>query len=199
MNRTFIAMAGIAGLMIAAPALAQDAAKPAAPAADQDAGPDDAMPMMGKMGHRGMMRHGGMMARIDADGSGDVSADEFAEMGVGQLIKADTNGDGELSVDEIQTAMEARRKERMAEMYKRRFDVDGDGKITVAELKSQQGKRFAMLDSNDDGSISPDEFRKMHHMMGRGGMDDMDDDAGGRGDRGGHGKRHGGWHGWWNR
>lgn len=199
MNRTLIALAGVAGLMIAAPVLAQDAAKPAPPSADQDMGPDDAMPMMGQMGNRGMMRRGGMMARMDADGSGSVSPEEFADIGVGQLIKADTNGDGELSVDEIQTAMEARRKERMAEMFKRRFDVDGDGKITVAELKSQQDKRFAMLDANDDGSISPDEFRRMHHMMGRGGMDDMGGDFDGRGDRDGHGKRHGGWHGWWNR
>ncbi|WP_158284932.1 EF-hand domain-containing protein [Hoeflea marina] len=190
MNRTLIAMAGIAGMMIAAPALAQDATAPATPSAEAGANPDATAPIPGKMGKMG---HGGMMARLDADKSGDISSDEFADIGVGRLVKADSNGDGELSIDEIQTAMEAQRKERMAEMYKRRFDINGDGKITVSELTSQQDKRFALLDSNDDGSISPKEFRKMRHMMARGGMDG---DFDGRGGRGGGRKHHGGAHDW---
>jgi Ca2+-binding protein (EF-Hand superfamily) len=167
-----LALVSLAAIAITVPALAQDAAAPGATSADAPPPPG---------------RHGRMLQRFDTDGNGLISADEFAGIGVGHLIEADTDKDGELSVAEIKAAMDKQREERMAEMFKRRFDVDGDGKITVAELKDRQDKRFALLDANNDGSLSREEFAKARDMMGgrHGGRD------GPRG--GGH---HGGWHKW---
>lgn len=162
---TLTALSGIAALFIAVPGFALDS----------DSGKGS--------GHKDGMKHHGarMMERVDTDSDGKISAEEFAEIGTGNLIKADTDGNGELSVDEIETAMEAQRKKRMERMFLRRFDVDGDGKITVAELKDRQDKRFALLDADNDGSLTSDEFRKARREFGR---------MHGRG----HGKR-GGWMG----
>jgi len=160
------ALTGIAALFMAGPVLALDSGS-------------------GKgWGQKGSMKHHGArtMERVDTDSDGKISADEFSEIGTGNLIKADTDGNGELSVDEIQTAMEARRKQRMERMFLRRFDVDGDGKITVEELKDRQDKRFALLDADNDGSLTSDEFRKANREFGR------------MHHRGSHGKR-GGWMG----
>lgn len=165
-----LAITSLAALALTIPVFAQDAPAPGATA--------ESPPPPG--------RHGRMLDRFDANDDGAISAEEFAGIGVGDLLAADVDGDGELSVAEIKAAMDKRREERMAEMFKRRFDVDGDGKITVAELKDRQDKRFALLDANNDGQISRDEFAKMRGLMG-----------GHHGGRDGKGRHHGGgWHDW---
>jgi len=154
-------LAGLAALVCATPATAQE--EPG-------------------RGGRDMPR---MLDRFDTDDSGAVSLDEFSEGRMGDILASDANGDGELSTDEIMAAMEARRKERMAQMIRRNFDVDGDGKITVAEIRDRQQKRFALLDADNDGSISPDEFRRGREIM-------RDMTGGGHhGMGGGHRGRHG--------
>jgi Ca2+-binding EF-hand superfamily protein len=39
-----------------------------------------------------------------------------------------------------------------------RFDQNGDGKVTLQEMKSAAAQRFAEIDGNKDGRISQDEF-----------------------------------------
>ena len=188
MTKILTTFTGLAALLVAVPVYAQDA--------NSD---DDTMrPMMenggsmmedgGMMRHGGgMMRHGGrMMERLDTDDSGDISMEEFMNMGPARMAEADTNGDGEISFEEMKAAWEARREKRMEAMFKRRFDVDGDGKVTVAELKDRQEKRFALLDANNDGSISPEEFRKGRREMGWGGKHHRKGDDGHRGGWGKH-------------
>lgn len=192
MKKTLTAFTSLAALLVAIPVYAQDAELPdagadgvatetMAPAAESS--DDDERPR----GHR--MR---MMGRFDVDQDGSISAEEFAAMGIEDVIAADDDGDGEISFEEMKAAMEARRDERMRAMFERRFDVDGDGTITVSELQDRQDKRFALLDANNDGSLSPEEFRKAHRLLG--GHHGM------HGRRGGHGpSRDGGWHGGWDR
>tara|TARA_B100000949_G_scaffold233223_1_gene249157 strand:- start:1853 stop:2395 length:543 start_codon:yes stop_codon:yes gene_type:complete len=174
MTKTLTTLTGLAALLIAMPVYAQDA------------GPED-----GARKHRPMEHGGRMMQRFDTDDDGGLSMEEFMDIGPGDMADADADGDGEIAFDEMKAAWEARREKRMEAMFKRRFDIDGDGKVTVAELKDRQEKRFALLDANNDGSISPEEFRKGRRDMGMGmGKHHRKDDRGHHG--WGHG-RGGGW------
>lgn len=110
-----------------------------------------------KRGKRGMQQ---MIEKVDADKSGSISLEEFSNIGTGKMISADADGDGILSADEIHAEMEAERKRRLQERMTRRLDIDGDGTVTVAELKDMQAKRFAVLDKNSDGLLSEDELSK---------------------------------------
>ena len=174
---TFARKATIAGLIAALAATSSLAF--AQSGNDASSAPDTTVvePRSGDMpGMRGPGRSAGrMMERLDTDNSGDISAAEFSERRLGWLSEAD-DGDGVLSIEEITAAMEQRRQERREARLMRRFDIDGDGEITLEELETQQEKRFALLDRDNDGTLQRDEMRR-----------------GGR--HGGHGKHHGMRHG----
>ncbi len=46
------------------------------------------------------------------------------------------------------------------QMFFKRFDLNGDGKVTKAEFDKASAKFFAKMDANKDGVITRDEFRK---------------------------------------
>ncbi|MFZ1680560.1 MAG: acid-shock protein [Rhizobiaceae bacterium] len=110
--------------------------------------------------------------KADADKSGDVTFDEFANAMNAGIGMADANKDGTLTADEITAEIQKRMAERMAARIIERFDTDGDGKLTTAEVESRQKKAFAMLDRNDDGKIARDELPRRGH--GRDGKSWMD-------------------------
>ena len=56
--------------------------------------------------------------------------------------------------------MGARHQSRRAERMTRLYDTDGDGKITIAEINSDQARMFTALDVNGDKSMSVDEIRR---------------------------------------
>jgi len=142
-------LSGPALAIMAGAAFAQDNARPqTAPEAAQF-GQDRGGPPMKRR-----------LARLDQNKDGTISLEEFTDRG--QLQEADTNKDGVLSVDELATMIEKRRTERMAERLTRRLDVDGDGKVTLAELNNRAEKRFALLDSNNDGKLEANELRGKH-------------------------------------
>jgi Ca2+-binding EF-hand superfamily protein len=53
------------------------------------------------------------------------------------------------------------------------FDKDGNGALSIAEVRAGAQVMFAKVDTNKDGSLSQDEMRAHHRMMagahGRGG------------------------------
>src|SRR5690606_7145059 len=61
--------------------------------------------------------------------------------------------------------IQKREFERRARKMSRMLDVDGDGKVTIAELERQHEKRLALIDANDDGEISAQEMRRAHRFM----------------------------------
>ena len=58
-----------------------------------------------------------------------------------------------------------------------RLDADGDGKVSLAEMKKMTEERFAKLDANHDGFLVADEMHRGHgscdgeHGPGRGKQD----------------------------
>jgi len=88
-------------------------------------------------------------AEADANGDGQLSAEEMAAASEGRraermadriakrIEKHDANGDGTLSLEEATAAAQGSRLEEMFE----RFDADGDGNVTKAELEQAMEKR----------------------------------------------------------
>jgi len=112
-------------------------------------------------------REGRGFARLDADKDGFISLEESGSRRIDMLKAADTNGDGELSQEELVAHIQKREYERRARQMSRMLDVDGDGKVTIAEIERQHEKRLALMDTNDDGQISQDEMRRAHRFMGQ--------------------------------
>lgn len=95
-----------------------------------------------------------------------------------RFARLDSNRDGFVTRDEVRARTEARREQRgerraisadrrggggggmMAGFGVRAFaamDKDGDGRIALAEAQSGALQRFDRIDSNRDGTISPEE------------------------------------------
>lgn len=112
-----------------------------------------------------------MFDRLDADGDGTISVEEFGGVRLGMLREADADADGALTRDELQTYVMNRAFMRRAEAAARLLDIDGDGTVTLVEIEDHRGKRFALLDGNNDGTLSRDELQRgaMMLMRGRGG------------------------------
>lgn len=194
-------------------AFAQDSGTPAAEAPDGPlpGGPNGPRPG-GPRGKGGAF----LIERLDKDGDGKLSIEEFAVMSERPMDRFDADDDGSITSDEIDAAILERMVERRRQRILDRFDLDGDGTITAEEIQRQREKIFALMDRNDDGAVDAKEmrmFRKllgemggpgMHKGKGPGGpghhmgMGPKGPDGGRHGFRGGDdcGPRGGGHHGW---
>lgn len=148
------ALAAAAFTSLTAIAIAQTTSTPA-PAAPEAA---QTTPSADKADGKHGPRMGRRMARLDADNDGSISQDEFAT--ASRMTEADTNNDGEISQDEMIAMLQKRDYERRAEQMARRMDIDGDGKVTIAEIEQHRGKRFALMDRNNDGKLEGRELRR---------------------------------------
>ena len=170
----------LGALLLAPLSLLAQTTAPAAPTvAPSHAGHD-------KAGHRGM-RHGGL-ERLDTDNDGRISRSEFAtgqaEMAKRKAAHAqradkpqrapldfaaiDSNGDGYLVRTELRAHHERMRPQHEA-ARKARFDakfaeadLNRDGKLSrveVGEKMPRMADRFAWMDDNRDGFLSPSELQ----------------------------------------
>jgi Ca2+-binding EF-hand superfamily protein len=107
---------------------------------------------------------GGMMMRADTNGDGMISRAEYMAQADARFARMDKNGDGQLSGDELGGPGRHGGGMMMA------ADTNHDGVITRAEYDAQAADRFAKLDANGDGQVSPDEMKAAMGRM-RGGQD----------------------------
>ena len=76
----------------------------------------------GKSGDHGKKHHKGhMMEKVDANGDGAISKDEFMARHEEMFNKMDADGDGSISKEEMKAGMEAKR-EKMKEFREKRKD-----------------------------------------------------------------------------
>ncbi len=125
-----------------------------------------------------------LFGRMDTDRNGTVTREEATaeraarrtEMRNRRFEMMDTNNDGALSKAEydqdggMRSGMSRRAtmdggrgrgKNRNGGQGRmgRHFDTDGDGKINEAEMTAATMARFDMIDTNKDGSVTPEERR----------------------------------------
>ena len=104
--------------------------------------------MHGKGGHGSMNGGMGMMGSdmrkmLDANGDGDVTAEEAQEQLQAKLKEYDADGNGSLSISEYETLHSAMIREKMVDRFQH-LDADGDGQITSAEVKVPADKMKRM-------------------------------------------------------
>lgn len=139
------------------------------------------------------------MSEVDTNGNGTIEKSEFAAMYEKRFADTDTDGGG-ISLEEYTAKVEADRAERAARREARRAERQAEREANSEERAAQRAERnaertkarFDRMDTNDDGTISEDEYKAAgDSMFDR--MDRNDDgilnDRRSRGDRRGRGGR----------
>lgn len=117
--------------------------------------------------------------RLDRDGDGAVTAEEFNTASERMFNRLDRDGNGELTIPargdtakagkgEAKTAKRGhRRGGRGAERLMERFDSDKDGKITRAEFDEVRLSLFGNADADSNQSVSLEEFATVWQEMNK--------------------------------
>lgn len=109
----------------------------------------------------GMMGDRPGFAELDADGSGQITVEDFEMLRAARFAAFDTDGDGQVSRTEFEAEASGRAAERAGEMFVI-LDVDGDGILSRDVLEMRGGamgpRMIERLDTDGDGSVSAEEF-----------------------------------------
>ena len=148
-------------------------------AADTDG--DNAATPAEMKAHRQAMRSERQAKRFaskDKNGDGALTPDELSRMPESVFQKLDTDDSGSLSAEELAAKRskrhrgkrgkgEAKRRGGAGKMLSK-MDSNGDGKVDTLEAEAMASKRFARLDQNSDGVLTPDEMKRRRGRKGRG-------------------------------
>ncbi len=135
--KTRFAVATLGAMLLAAPALAQDAPPPPRP-------------------------HGGM-AGADADHDGTITKAEYLARVEARFARLDTNHDGKIDATERAAAHHGGGD--MAARMGKRMDANGDGSVTLDEERAKASRRFDRMDTNHDGKIDQAERDAIRERM----------------------------------
>ena len=100
---------------------------------------------------------------LDMDGSGEITAEDFAMRRDSRFAEVDTDGDGSVTEAEFLAAAAERAGERAARMFAR-LDADGDGVLSRDALEARGGRggggerMLSRLDEDGSGGVSAEEF-----------------------------------------
>lgn len=108
---------------------------------------------------------GGGLMRMDQDGDGRISREEFKppaeRRGRGPFARFDEDGDGAVTRDELERGM-TEQADRMGDKVVSRFesmDADGNGVVSSDEAGAHA---FTRLDADGDGFVTDEEAAAMH-------------------------------------
>lgn len=109
---------------------------------------------------------------LDADGSGEITLEDFAALRDERFDEIDNNRDGSVDRAEFLAHAQARAARRAGEMFDR-MDADGDGVLSQDALASRMGDRggrgiermLRRFDADNSGGISAEEFDAAQKRM----------------------------------
>lgn len=111
----------------------------------------------------GMRGQGMTFETLDADGSGEITAEDFELLKSQRFAAIDLDSDGSVSLEEFTEHAQANAAARASEMFAR-LDADGDGVLSRDALEGRMGRgapgerMLSRFDSDNSGGISAEEF-----------------------------------------
>ncbi len=97
--------------------------------------------------------------KLDANGDGGVTRDEFDAARAKRFAQADADGNGLLTKEEMEAHRETQKKDRMSKRFGA-LDTDGDGQVSQTEFVNPEIDMFERLDANGDGLLSQEESQR---------------------------------------
>lgn len=100
-----------------------------------------------------------MLKKLDTNGDGRISLDEYLAAAKAHFQTIDTQNKGIIDAAQIASSPGAvKRIDRRAEMLVKHLDTAGNGYVTKDEFLDAAKKRFARLDTQGNGKLTIDEF-----------------------------------------
>ncbi len=108
-----------------------------------------------------------MLEQMDTNGDGRISLDEYVAAAGARFKSIDTQNKGSIDAADIASSPAAvARIDQRAESIVKRLDTAGNGYVTNDEFLASAQKRFARLDSNGDGKLTPNELSSPRENRG---------------------------------
>jgi Ca2+-binding EF-hand superfamily protein len=117
--------------------------------------------------HANFFQH--MLQKMDTNGDGRISLDEYLAAAGARFKSIDSQNRGSIDAADIASSKAAlARIDRRANAMVKHLDTASNGYVTQDEFVVAAQKRFARLDKNGDGKLTPDELAT---RWGRGAKD----------------------------
>jgi EF hand domain-containing protein len=107
-----------------------------------------------------------MFQRLDTNGDGKITQDEFRAGRDARFAAMDQNGDGKVTQQEFEAAPRPGKQGPRTQQMFQRADANGDGVITRDEFDRNADLQFKRLDANGDGVITRDEVQQARAHKG---------------------------------